>query len=123
MVGSPRRALRTGRGFDQYYFFDVDRRRTKMLQRLKDEHPDKEVNIQVEDANLGVQRLARKFQLVPYARGVAFLDPYGLQLHWATVKALAETRKVDMIINFPLAMAINRLVTRDPTFDRIGRIS
>ena len=112
--GSPRRALRTGRGFDQYYFFDADKRRAEMLQRLKDEHPDKEVNIEVEDANSGVQKLARKFQISPNARGVAFLDPYGLQLHWATVKALAETGKVDVIINFPLAMAINRLVTRDP---------
>ena len=53
------------------------------------------------------------FTISPYARGVAFLDPYGPHLHWATVEALAKTRKVDVIINFPLAMAINRLVTRN----------
>ena len=116
--GSPRRALRTGPGFDQYYFFDADERRAKMLQRLKEEHPNKEIHIEVEDANLGVQRLARRFLKSPYARGVAFLDPYGPHLHWTTVKALANTRKVDVIINFPLGMAINRLVTKDPNIPK-----
>lgn len=112
--GSPRRALRAGRGFDQYYFFDADERRAKMLQQLKDEHPKREINIEVADANPGVRRLARRFLISPYARGVAFLDPYGPHLHWTTVKALADTRQVDVIINFPLGLAINRLVTRNP---------
>lgn len=112
IAGSPLRALRTGRGFDQYHFFDSDERRTKLLRGLQKEHPDKEVHVKYEDANLGVQKLARRFHISPDARGVAFLDPYGPHLHWATVEALANTRKVDVIINFPLAMAINRLVTR-----------
>lgn len=45
---------------------------------------------------------------------MAFLDPYGPNLHWQTVEALAKTRQVDVILNFPLAMAINRLITHDP---------
>ncbi len=113
IAGSPLRALRTGRGFDQYYFFDEDKRRAKLLGRLRHEHPEKEVHVKDKDANLGVQKLARRFRASPFARGVAFLDPYGPHLHWATVEALAKTRKVDVIINFPLAMAINRLVTRN----------
>lgn len=40
-------------------------------------------------------------------------EPYGPHLHWETVAALANTGKFDVIINFPLAMAINRLVKRD----------
>jgi three-Cys-motif partner protein len=40
------------------------------------------------------------------------LDPYGAHLEWATLEALAETGTMEVVINFPLAMAINRLVTR-----------
>ena len=112
--GSPLRALRTGRGFDQYYFFDADERRANLLRDLKEKYDEKEVHVSVEDANRGVRKLARRFHVSPNARGVAFLDPYGPHLEWTTVKALAETGKVDAIINFPLAMAINRLVTKSP---------
>lgn len=46
-------------------------------------------------------------------RGVAFLDPYAANLNWTTVQALARTRKFDVIINFPIDMAINRLIARN----------
>jgi len=113
IAGSPVRALATGRGFDHYFFFDADPRRAALLEQLKRDHPQKDIRIKTGDANAGVQKLAAHFHKRPMARGVAFLDPYGPHLHWATVQALAETRKVDVIINFPLAMAINRLIRRD----------
>lgn len=113
IAGSPVRALETSRGFDQYYFFDADPRRAELLAGLQAQYPGKQIHVTIGDANAGVQKLARRFHKSPDARGVAFLDPYGPNLHWATVKALAETRHVDVIINFPLAMAINRLITRD----------
>ena len=113
IAGSPVRALKTGRGFDQYYFFDADPRRAELLRQLKREHSGKEIHIEEGDANAGVQKLAGRLKVSPMARGIAFLDPYGPHLHWQTLQALAQTRKVDVIINFPLAMAINRLITRD----------
>lgn len=42
--------------------------------------------------------------------GLAFLDPYSLQLKWETVKKLGEAGRVDLIITFPLGMAINRVM-------------
>lgn len=113
IAGSPVRAMTTGRGFDRYFFFDADPRRADLLRQLQRDYPNKDIHIEEGDANAGVQKLARRFHVSPMARGVAFLDPYGPHLHWQTVQALAETRKVDVIINFPLAMAINRLITRD----------
>ena len=113
IAGSPVRALSTGSGFDQHYFFDADPRRAQLLDELKREHPGKIIHVEVGDANAGVQRLARRFNVSPDARGVAFLDPYGPNLHWETIQALADTGKVDVIINFPLAMAINRLITKN----------
>jgi three-Cys-motif partner protein len=113
IAGSPVRALTTGRGFDQHYFFDADPSRAELLHELTSKFPNKEIHVEVGDANDGVQKLARRFQVSPNARGVAFLDPYGPNLHWETVRALADTGKVDVIINFPLAMAINRLITKN----------
>lgn len=113
IAGSPVRALETGCGFDHYFFFDADERRTAQLEQLKREYPGKKIQIKTGDAKEGVQKLAAHFDKRPYARGVAFLDPYGPHLHWKTVEALAATRKVDVIVNFPLAMAINRLIKRD----------
>ena len=72
IAGSPVRALRAGKGFDQHYFFDTDPRRAHRLQQLKRDYPDKTIEITVGDANAGVQKLARRFHKSPYARGVAF---------------------------------------------------
>jgi three-Cys-motif partner protein len=45
-------------------------------------------------------------------RAVVFLDPYGMQVDWATVEALANTKAVDLWLLFPLGVAVNRLLTR-----------
>ena len=39
-----------------------------------------------------------------------FLDPFGMQVHWKTIRALAQTKGLEVIINFPFGMAINRLL-------------
>lgn len=44
-------------------------------------------------------------------RAVAFLDPYALHVTWATIKAIAETKAIDMWLLFP-AMAVNRMLPR-----------
>ena len=67
----------------------------------------------VGDCNPGIRQLAGHIDTAPNLRGVAFLDPYGAHLEWATVQALAATGKIEVIINLPIAMAINRLITRD----------
>jgi three-Cys-motif partner protein len=110
--GSPRRALSLERPFDKHYFFDADAGRAQLLSDLKNEFPARQINVQVGDANQLIQ------QLVPslsrrMTRGVAFLDPYGPHLEWQTIEALGQTGKFEVIINFPLGMAINRLITRN----------
>lgn len=112
ILGSPHRALALARPFDHYHFIDLDPRRASVLGSLRDSYPKLDVRVEVGDANASVQRIAAGFGRWDL-RGVAFLDPYGAHLHWATLEALAATRKFDVIINFPLAMAINRLVVRD----------
>jgi three-Cys-motif partner protein len=45
-------------------------------------------------------------------RAVLFLDPYGMQVEWTTIEAVAATRAIDMWLLFPLGIGVNRLVTR-----------
>lgn len=111
VLGSPLRALQIVEGFHQHFFFDLDPRRAETLNALKKAYSGKRIIVEEGDANILIRRLAE--QLHGWKkRGVAFLDPYGAHLEWATVKALAETKNVEVIINFPVAMAINRLITR-----------
>jgi len=45
-------------------------------------------------------------------RAVLFLDPYGMQVEWETLEAVAATRAIDLWLLFPLGIGVNRLLTR-----------
>lgn len=45
-------------------------------------------------------------------RAVLFLDPYGMQVDWNTLEAVAQTQAVDLWLLFPLGIGVNRLLTR-----------
>ena len=109
ILGSPMRALKLENGFHQHYFFDLDETRAETLRTVASGRVD--VSIQVGDCNPLICDLAPKLK-TRSIRGVAFLDPYGAHLEWATLEALSETGTMEVVINFPLAMAINRLITR-----------
>lgn len=111
VVGSPIRALRFANGFHKHYFFDLDEIRAGTLGDLDKTYTNKKIVVKVGDCNPLIQLLSSSLSS-PNIRGVAFLDPYGPHLEWATIEALAETKKFEVIINFPVAMAINRLITR-----------
>ncbi len=114
IAGSPRRALELQPGFKRHFFFDLDPVRAELLESLSEEYPEKKLVVRCGDANHYIQMLAPKLE--PWnQKAVAFLDPYGAHLHWRTVEALGRTGNVDVIINLPIAMAINRLLQKDGT--------
>ena len=45
-------------------------------------------------------------------RAVVFLDPYGMQVDWSTIEAIAATEGIDLWVLFPLGQAVKRLLTR-----------
>ncbi len=114
IAGSPRVALQVARPFDSYIFIEQDPARVQDLRALRAEHPDRRITVREDNADAGIA-WALGFQPSRRShRGVAFLDPFGAHLSWSTVRALAETRLFEVIVNFPLDMCLNRLVTRDP---------
>jgi three-Cys-motif partner protein len=44
-------------------------------------------------------------------RAVVFLDPYGMQVEWSAIEALAATRAIDLWYLFPLGVGVARLLT------------
>jgi three-Cys-motif partner protein len=109
ILGSPLRALNIDDGFHRHYFFDLDASRAEQLAQICEARRD--VFVKVGDCNPLLRELTKSL-CDRNLRGVAFLDPYGAHREWKTVEALAATGTMEVIINFPVAMAINRLITR-----------
>lgn len=43
-------------------------------------------------------------------RGIAFLDPFGAKLEWSSIQKLADTGLFEVVVNFALNMAIQRML-------------
>jgi three-Cys-motif partner protein len=110
--GSARLALQTNPRFDKYIFVEKDVDRCGHLEELKIEFPDLAADIEIRqgNANAEIQKICQKDWRSH--RAVLFLDPYGLSVEWKTVKAIAETRAIDLWLLFPLGIGVNRLLTR-----------
>lgn len=112
--GSPRIALDINFPFTHYFFIEQEPSRIESLKALKAEYGDsRKIFILEGDAN---HELKDKFLFdrVDWKlhRGVVFLDPFGLQVPWDTIELLAETRALEVLITFPMGMAIQRLLPR-----------
>jgi three-Cys-motif partner protein len=75
-------------------------------------HLSRRIEVIRGEANAEVQRLCSQDWIAQRRRGVMFLDPYGTQVTWATIKAIAETRAIDLWILLPIG-TINRLLNRN----------
>ncbi len=112
--GSARVALQTTPPFARYTFIEKHRARCRDLERLKVDFPNLATSIEVicGEANSHVQDLCRPDWIRAQRRGVMFLDPYGTQVTWETIRAIANTRAIDLWILFPLG-TVNRLLNRN----------
>ncbi len=110
--GSARLALKTVPPFDSYVFIERSALRSAELETLKSEFPDLANRIQVRrgDANAEIRTLCEKDW--SSHRAVLFLDPYGMQVEWTTIEAIAATKAIDLWILFPLGIGVNRLLTK-----------
>lgn len=110
--GSARLALKTSPPFDRYVFIERSAERCRQLEALRGEFPDLAGSIDVRqgDANAEIHNLCQKSWR--WHRAVLFLDPYGMQVEWRTIEAIAATRAIDMWLLFPLGIGVNRLLTK-----------
>jgi three-Cys-motif partner protein len=111
--GSARIALETQPPFDHYLFVEQDPECARELEKLKQEYADRgsSVEIQVTDANRYLTQWCRDTDW-RRNRAVVFLDPYGMEVEWTLIEAIATTQAIDLWILFPLGVAVNRLLKR-----------
>jgi three-Cys-motif partner protein len=117
--GSAKRAFETKPPFGGMVLVEKDHGRFAALQELRDEYPDRKVILENADANAVVQRLCRNTpwngsDKSPPIRGLLFLDPYGMEVTWETIAAVAATEAIDMWCFFPL-MGLYRQAARAPS--------
>lgn len=113
--GSARIALQLDDPFDSYIFIEKDKDKVSELEILKTEFPQLADRIKPvkQEANEYIKDLCEKDWLKTNRRAVMFLDPYGMQVKWETIEAIARTKAIDLWILFPLGVAVNRLLRND----------
>ena len=119
LAGSPRVALGINHQFTDYVFIERDPVRIAQLEELKAEFSNDQVRIHIRemDCNDYLTGLIRKRNGRWRSwRGVVFLDPFGMQVPWDTIADLGATGAIEVLINFPVGMAIQRLLKRSGQF-------
>lgn len=105
----------TMRGFDYYYFIDKFEENCAKLELKLSAYPTKGYKIfRPGDANDMTLRLAEALEKNKKLKALVFLDPFGLQIDWKSIEALAN-KSVDLWILLPTGVIINRLLRKDGT--------
>jgi len=126
--GSAQRALKLGENFDELIFVDKSASKISELKRLIEGYPNIENRIRVEcaDANTQIQKFC-KDRNWNRCRAVVFLDPFGNQVEWQTIEAIASTKAIDLWYLFPAGLGVDRQIAKDgsvhethgPSLDRM----
>jgi len=117
--GSPRIALDIKFPFTEYIFIESDRKRLDELHKLQQEYgQSRNITILDGDANKIIQNIIlhnNGYDWQKY-RAVTFLDPFGMQVPWNTIESLGKTKAIEVFLNLPVGMAIQRLLPRTGEF-------
>jgi three-Cys-motif partner protein len=114
LAGSPRVALEYP--FRAYVFVERSPARVAELETLKAEYGDgRRIVIRQKDCNGYLREKVVANPQIDWEknRAVVFLDPFGMQVPWATLESLGATKAIEVFLNFPVGMAIQRLLPRD----------
>lgn len=109
--GSAKLALQVEPRFDKYIFIERSPERCRQLEGLKTEFPAlaNDIDVRQGEANEVIQKLCADPSKWTSRRAVLFLDPYGMQVEWKTIVAVAATKAIDLWLLVPLGMGMNRL--------------
>lgn len=109
--GSPRVALATANPFDRYVFVDPNPHRVAELDTLKAEYgAARTIDVLPSTAAEGIAWVTAQSISRRTHRGIAFLDPFGAKLDWASIQKLADTGLFEVVVNFALSMALQRML-------------
>ena len=113
LKGSARIALEVNPPFKRYLFIERDHGRAAQLRTLALEFSDRadRVDVQIAETNAYLKSWC-KYTDWRRNRAVVFLDPYGMEVDWSLIEAIALTQAIDLWLLFPLGVAVIRLLTK-----------
>lgn len=115
LKGSAQIALELERPFDHYVFIEWNTRRFQVLETLRRQYPQHQIECLRGEANSELQDLCARIAWCQY-RAALFLDPYGLSVAWTTLQRIARTQAIDLWYWFSLS-GLYRQTARD--FERV----
>jgi len=115
LTGSALQALKVEPPFDRFEFIENDSTRARTLAELCGANAQLSgcVNLYNDDANTVLPRICENF--LPNDRGVLFLDPFGMNVDWTTLEAVARTECLDVWYLVAIS-AVNRMLPRTGQF-------
>ena len=117
LAGSPRVALDIKHPFTHYVFVERSPDRVADLEKLKAAYgSSRSIFIRKDDCTKYLKDRVAANPKIDWKkhRALVFLDPFGMQVGWETFETLAATNAIELFINFPVGMAIQRLLRRQP---------
>lgn len=111
--GSAQIAIDIEPRFDRLVFMERKPKHVAALEALREKYPDRGIAVHKGDAN-DLLKMADGWRGWQKTRAVVFLDPYGLQVDWATLEALARTKAMDIWYLVSLS-GLYRQATKDPS--------
>jgi three-Cys-motif partner protein len=109
--GSARIALSGTCPFDEYIFVEQNKNYADQLGLLKNEYPDRNINIFTGDCNQLISSYCTNSD-IKYSRILVFLDPFSTEVAWSTIKQIAKTDVIDIWYLVPLS-AICRMLPKN----------
>lgn len=100
--GSAKIALDIDPPFDKLIFMDQKPGHCSALESLKSSHPGRDIHVLNGDANTIIQQNINRVNWSS-RRAILFLDPYGMEVAWETLQAIAKTQAIDVWFLFPLS--------------------
>ena len=96
--------------FAEYHLGDLRPKRVAALRRLESEYDGRRrIFVQHGDANTIIEHFCARLSQDSRLRSVVFLDPYGLQVDWSSLEALAKTKRADVWCLVPMEGLIRQL--------------
>jgi three-Cys-motif partner protein len=100
--GSARIAIDVTPQFDTLVFMESKPSHCAALHELARQHRDRDIRIVESDANEAIQTAIGRDRW-DRTRAVMFLDPYGMDVEWETLEAVAATKAIDVWYLFSLS--------------------
>jgi len=112
--GSSQRALQLGKAFDEYIFVEKNRTKARELEKIKQAYPSiaDRIDVRCADANDALLKFCSDTNWET-SRAVVFLDPYGNQVKWTTIEAIARTQGIDLWYLFPAGLGVHRQISNE----------